>query len=557
MQHFTFWCPYCHAHLKAQDRTMVGRKVPCPDCNRPFQVAYDARHSRLVGLPFEVPDSSETAGSTPTPESPSAKESPTAARTGASVSAHDVAPPEDFEPPWWKQPYVFAWAVAGIFGIGAFIALWSNRPPDEPPTSPHEDAGQIADIDIPERPPARDLVEQPEDPDTHPQLSWWESPGKDAEAQLQRLFGQVHQQRLERGHFPPGTRGGAAEDRFSWLADLLAQSEGGIEQPNWDRSWHDPENQPFSKRRIPAFLNPAIAEIDAENGFPATHFVGVAGVGADAAELAISDRRAGVFGANRKTTPDDIKDGTAHTMLVVGLQNRLSAWADGASSYRGLVNEPYINGPDGFGTGQQAGMWVLMADGSVLFRGRDTAAEILRSEAAMSDQFYAKHPPPVFAQIEEPDQPDPQPQAADPGADDAQPPVDVKDPIGELTEIVEGLVQSAEKQTSKKSPPKQKLALTRKQIEARLNQPLARYALAPGAKFGPVFLELEELISVPLEYDQQQFHAEGKLWNRAVKFEGEDVTVGEVFKQLLSSVNLATKIKEGKIVITAKTPGKS
>src|SRR5205085_2369316 len=56
----------------------------------------------------------------------------------------------------------------------------------------------------------------------------------------------------------------------------------------------------------------------AEPGLPAvTHYMGVAGVGADAAELPLADRRAGFFGYDRKVNMTDIKDGLSCTVAAI------------------------------------------------------------------------------------------------------------------------------------------------------------------------------------------------------------------------------------------------
>src|SRR5262249_21127427 len=117
------------------------------------------------------------------------------------------------------------------------------------------------------------------------------------------------------------------------------------------------------------------------------HFVGVAGVGSDAARLPASDPRAGIFSYDRATRWDDIRDGASNTWLVLGVRDHLGSWAAGGpSTVRGLTREPYVNGPDGFGTGQEDSMLVLMADGRVRTVSRQADPRILRSLAAMADE---------------------------------------------------------------------------------------------------------------------------------------------------------------------------
>ncbi len=65
---------------------------------------------------------------------------------------------------------------------------------------------------------------------------------------------------------------------------------------------------------------------------PATHFVGVAGVGDDAADLPVDHPRAGVFGNSRTTRLEDIHDGASNTLMVLGVTRDLGSWAAGGSA---------------------------------------------------------------------------------------------------------------------------------------------------------------------------------------------------------------------------------
>jgi hypothetical protein len=217
-----------------------------------------------------------------------------------------------------------------------------------------------------------------------------ELPADTADARLKQLAAWMDAYVDAHGHYPPGTTTGSplpVDQRLNWMAALAAEqaAEGNI-QPQWDRPWHDPLNDRFVRRRIDAFQNPSIAEVVGQDGYPAGHFAGMAGVGVDAAELPLHHGRAGIFGFNRTTRVDDVRDGIANTIMVAGVQPPLASWAaGGAAAIRPFAKEPYVNGPDGFGTGQADGMHVLMADGSVRFLSRDTDPVILRRMAAMAD----------------------------------------------------------------------------------------------------------------------------------------------------------------------------
>jgi hypothetical protein len=68
-----------------------------------------------------------------------------------------------------------------------------------------------------------------------------------------------------------------------------------------------------------------------------TNYVGIAGVGDDAATLDVKHRRAGVFGYDRKTMFKDITDGTSSTILFVETIKNTGPWAAGGhATVRGV-----------------------------------------------------------------------------------------------------------------------------------------------------------------------------------------------------------------------------
>ena len=170
--------------------------------------------------------------------------------------------------------------------------------------------------------------------------------------------------------FPRGTAKEGAnlkvEQRLSWLATSLAFFEESAlyEQLAFDEPWDSPNNKPATDSHIPLFLNPCV---DLEAKKNVTHSVGLAGVGAQAPFLEnATDPGAGVFGYDRVTTLDDIKDGTENTMMVLSVNEGIGPWAQGGrGTIRALTKKPYFNGPDGFFVGERGFTHALFCDGSV------------------------------------------------------------------------------------------------------------------------------------------------------------------------------------------------
>lgn len=188
----------------------------------------------------------------------------------------------------------------------------------------------------------------------------------------------------------PGALGGTLlppETRLSWLAGILPQ----LGHADWRSrlepglAWNSPHNKPIAGRELPEVVNPLFGPAVTSAGFPVTHYVALAGMGEDAALLPKDSPRAGVFGYNRSTRAEDIRDGTSNTIALMGVHDDLGPWAAGGrGTVRGLTQRPYVNGPDGFGSGMPNGMSVAMADGSVRFLSADVDPQIVEQLATIN-----------------------------------------------------------------------------------------------------------------------------------------------------------------------------
>jgi hypothetical protein len=185
------------------------------------------------------------------------------------------------------------------------------------------------------------------------------------------------------GGFPVGAAGASLlppDTRLSWQATLLPYY-GHLDwhgELSFARSWNDPINARVTRRALDLMVNPALGPGTTKAGFPVTHYVGVAGLGADAGQVDSNDERAGVFGFRSRFAPAQIPDGASQTIALAGVSQKLGPWARGGdATVRGFTQRPYINGPDGFGSGQPDGMLVAMADGSVRFLPKDIDPTVL------------------------------------------------------------------------------------------------------------------------------------------------------------------------------------
>ncbi len=97
-------------------------------------------------------------------------------------------------------------------------------------------------------------------------------------------------------------------------------------------------------------------------------YVGIAGLGKDAPSLSKGNRRAGIFGYDRVTRLEEIRDGTSSTMMVSETSALKGAWTSGgAATVRGLdqAQRPYIGPGRQFGGNHREQALILFADGSV------------------------------------------------------------------------------------------------------------------------------------------------------------------------------------------------
>ena len=200
-------------------------------------------------------------------------------------------------------------------------------------------------------------------------------------------------------HFPPGTVRNPdlpVERRLNWVFDIWSFMEAHMVRHERTKAWDaEGPNRRSAGFTLAVFCCPANPERTTEEGFGAIHYVGVAGLGEDAARLPAGHPDAGVFGYDRVTRPEEIKDGRATTLLLVETTRVLGpAWlAGGPSAVRGLDpdEEPYLGRDGQFGSLRRAGVLTgailthaLMADCSIRALRQDIDPSVLRALATIA-----------------------------------------------------------------------------------------------------------------------------------------------------------------------------
>lgn len=315
-------------------------------------------------------------------------------------------------------------------------------------------------------------------------------------------------------------------DRFSWMAQLAADLPGVADRPlvNWEQGWRHPVNDPFVRRPMRDYLNPAVEAQASEDRFPVTHYVGVAGVGSDGPLLPATHPRAGIFAYDRATRREQILDGESNTLLVLGVTENLASWASGRDAIRPVTHAPYVNGPDGFGTGRADAMQVLMADGSVRTVPRTIDGTVFRRMAAMADGL------PLDPEV--PGEPgDQRPAAAmpaDPEPAAVPPPPAAALPLAPL--------------------PVDK----RPAIDRTWEQPIRLFRQSKPLPRRELIGIVEELLGRRVEIDRDQLGAEGAALDEPITLDLQDTTPAAILAEIFSGTALTIERDGDKLTILVR-----
>lgn len=517
-------CPECRTLLRIREPEFVREGFDCPECDAaipPLEVAASEPEpdSTSAGTAFDADSILSAAPAAPSPDTlppgPSSRLDELDAVPKEPVVDLPARPPKQ-HPKWLPSPVVIAWstAIVGVIAV-AFVLFRPDPEPNEIADGQQDEPGTEQSDTPPEEPPK-------------------DTPADQARERFAGLGRRLVAYRARHEELPSDATGDlqGGDTPLSWIARLEAfDSLGGVAPPNWNHPYDDLRNADFVRRERPEFLNPLIGETRSEAREPVTHFVGVGGVGEDAPLLAADHPRAGMFGAGRAARLNDVTDGLANTMMIAGVRADLGSWAAaGRGTVRPFTAEPYVNGPDGFGTGSADGMFVLMGDGSVRTIGVATDPRIVRRMAAANDGLDlelevpgepgdASNLPdvPVVARVDPPPpevEPAPDPMPAEPGPPE---PVDPEDPLLPLLP---------------------KLPEWNEELVAlKLAQPLAGFRTKRPVSAELLLDEVAEMCGVPIHARKEE-GIDLDVFERPISLTVEKGTVGTVLDALLAKLEL-------------------
>jgi prepilin-type processing-associated H-X9-DG protein len=161
------------------------------------------------------------------------------------------------------------------------------------------------------------------------------------------------------------------ERRLSWIVGIWPFVEAG---PGYSKMDHkkgsDAEENCFAALirwktlDCPGYVAPPTATMNP------TCYVGITGIGADAINLPVEDRRAGFFGYERILKLADFKNHASSILMLAETSQVQGSWtAAGSPTTRGLIPDgsPYLGAGGQFGGNHRHGANVAFMDGSVRF----------------------------------------------------------------------------------------------------------------------------------------------------------------------------------------------
>jgi prepilin-type processing-associated H-X9-DG protein len=179
--------------------------------------------------------------------------------------------------------------------------------------------------------------------------------------------------------------------RLSWCVAVWPYVEASSIYAKMDRKkgWDAEENRFAALTVLSPFQCPGYPERPPVSTLAPTDYIGIAGIGVDAAELPLENPRAGFFGYDRAIAMTDLKRGTSETLLLVETSEARGAWtAAGTPTSRGLDphGSPYFGVGGQFGGNHSAGTNAVFADGSVRLLEKSIDPAVWEAMATLSGQ---------------------------------------------------------------------------------------------------------------------------------------------------------------------------
>ena len=563
MDPFHFACPHCSSRLRVREKLYVGRQVDCPECGQflliveqsgelgvraierkaePAATGASEKASgkqsgkhKPSGQPVQTEGAPAPAGKSPpggsvaagTAVSTPAKSAPTTPTPGTGQVASPLASGTQRFVGSRRRTSILAGAALvlalGLIAIAFYAKSGTNSAGDGLPNGAADgSADATANNDAGNAPIEAAKPEQVE------------PPKDDAELRLAKLGQLLLDHLAAEQTFPSGTvpiLGIVPENRLSWMAVLADRLAGATLHPVWDKPWNSPQNEAFVRRRLTIFQNPAIPQLTGADGYPASHFAGVTGVGADSARLDNRHSRAGIFGEDRRTRLEDIRDGASNTLLVLGVRDHLGSWAAGGQpTMRGFSREPYINGPDGFGTGSPDSMQALMADGRVMTISDKIDPRILRRMAAKADGL-------PLDDSEEGEPGDRLSLLAGEGS---------ADPFANDNDDESGKMESPrDKQPLEPEfvPEPPKPVAKKIDLAVSLKQPIVRFDQPKSRPLSEVLTGVAEMAGTQIDFDRDKLGPAAARLAEPVALKLDNTTVGDILTGLLRPAGLAYRVE--------------
>ena len=163
----------------------------------------------------------------------------------------------------------------------------------------------------------------------------------------------------------------APEERLSWLVTIVpyVESDNLHSRMNLEKGWEAEENHFAALLKVRYLVCPDFPH-RRPTSTVVTHYLGVAGLGPDAAMLPLDHPRAGFFGHERKLKLENIASGMSTLMAATETTHQNGCWtAGGFPTVRGLDDDglPLLGRDGQFGGLHRIGANVVFADGSVRF----------------------------------------------------------------------------------------------------------------------------------------------------------------------------------------------